>query len=84
MANFTITVGANTVTKTISASDATRLINAYGAIFARFLPPSPTNAQIFTAWTNDLFDRIREEVKNHEKAVASQAASDGVPDLVIS
>lgn len=91
MANITITVGANSITKTLSAGDVTRLINAYKVLYANKWfsgdPPAPfvpTNAQIFAEFANGVFHGVRATIVSHEKELAVQAALAGVADLVIT
>jgi hypothetical protein len=89
MANFTITIGANTVTKTISAADASRLLAAYTArhapwVDAEGVPFTPTTAQVFAKFTDGLFRGIKANVLRYEKEAAKAAVGEDIPDLPIT
>jgi hypothetical protein len=89
MANFTITIGANTVTKTIAAGDVTRLITAYTALYAPWVdaegaPFTPTNAQIFARFTDGIFNGVKANVLRYERDAAKAAVGENIPDLPIT
>jgi hypothetical protein len=88
---FTISIGPNTVTKNIQAEDITRLINAYKALYAdRWVsgnPPTPftpTNAQIFQAFAEGIFQGVKNTVLQHEREAAKAAAGTGVADIPLT
>lgn len=70
-----------TRTKTISAGDTTRLLNAYRVIYGQ-VPDGAggmrdrTNQEIFDRFSDGLFDYIREQVRNVERGTASNAVAD--------
>lgn len=78
MATFTFTAtGLTARSKTISAGDSTRVLNAYKAISGQVSDGTPTGMRDRTSqevldWFADkLFDRIKEDVRNIERDVAA-------------
>lgn len=82
MATITISTGALTRSKTISAGDVTRLTSAMKAKFS--LPAGATNQQIFDAFGDWVFARMKEEILRYEQEVATNVARQGVPDIPLT
>lgn len=82
MATITISTGALTRSKTIAAGDVTRLTSAMKAKFG--LSVGATNQQIFDAFGDWVFARMKEEILQYEREVATNTARQGVPDIPLT
>jgi len=76
MATLSFTMGAMTTSKTISASDTTRVLNALKTFYLRGLPGTPdlTTQQIFDLWVASEIQRLKDVVISEEGVVAAATA----------
>lgn len=85
MATITISVqtsqGTVSTSRTISASDLTRVIDVYRGILNM---PTNTDAEVLAAWEVSMLQGIRATVLSILKMNAATSAEAGVPDIVIS
>lgn len=71
---------------TVSAAHLTRMINAYRAILGQ-VPDGAggmrdrTDAEVYDAWADGLFNGTRANVRSHERVAAAQAAENGVAEI---
>lgn len=65
------------MSKTISAGDATRWLQAYKDLHGQGL----SNAEVFDIWANQLFEVTRYEVRRTEEDVAVKAAAAAQTDI---
>jgi hypothetical protein len=73
MATLTVSLtGLTSISKTLSAGDLTKLINAFTPVLQDQGIPSPTNQQIFDYWVNRWKADTIAFVMNREKSVADQ------------
>lgn len=76
----TISLAATSLTarsKTISAGDTTRLLNAYRIIYGKKPDGSDySNQEIFDIFADGVFNYVREQVRNVERDTAAKAVTD--------
>ena len=71
MATLTISLSGQTdITKTLSASDLTKLIDAFTPIFQDQGIPSPTNEQLFDYWVSRWLADTITVIRNRQRVVA--------------
>lgn len=83
MATLTLQIVAGqtfTLTKTASAGDAARVLNALHAIYGA----GPTDAQVFASYANDFFQGLINLVKGSETSAAVTTAAQGVLPIVLT
>lgn len=83
MATITLTAtGLTARSKTISAGDVTRVLNAYKSIAGQVPDVNPgtfrdrTNQEILDWFADKLFDRMREDVRNIERDTVAKTVVD--------
>ena len=72
--------GLTTITKTLSAGDMTKLIDAFTPILQEQGIPSPTNQQIFAYWV----DRWKADTITVVRQRQRQAADAGITDIALT
>ena len=71
MATLTISLSGQTdITKTLSASDLTKLIDAFTPILQEQGIPSPTNQQLFDYWVSRWLADTITAIRNRQRVVA--------------
>ena len=71
MATLTISLSGQTdITKTLSASDLTKLIDAFTPILQDQGIPSPTNQQLFDYWVSRWLADTITVIRNRQRVVA--------------
>ena len=76
MANVTITIGSFTETRTLTAAQVTRALDAYKAHMGN---PAATNQEVADFIIGGFFDQLKAVVKQHEYRVAQDAVTE--PDF---
>jgi len=73
MADVTITLGQFTQTKTLTAAQVTRLLNAYKAHMNN---PDATNQDVADFVMDNFFGQLKAVTKEHENRAAQEAVLD--------
>jgi len=82
VATITISNSAGvTLTKTLSAGDVQRFLTAYRDILKL---TGATDAQVFTAWADNIFASARAIVRAYETKLATDAAAAQQTDIVLT
>jgi hypothetical protein len=82
MATISLTLGANTHSRTFPDGDAARLRTAWKARLG--LPAGATNAQVASAVADWVFAEIMGEVLRQDQDAAAKTARDAVTPVVIT
>lgn len=82
MATITLSVGALTRSKTISAGDVTRVTDAMKIKFG--LPVGATNQQVFDAFGDWMFGLMKTEVLMQEREAVARTARAAVTDIPLT
>lgn len=89
MANITLTMGALTVTKTVSTADLQRIIDTYKANYGQVSGGAGglrdmTNQELFDAFSAGFFNGLIGAVTSHEGDIAAASARAAIMPIVVS